>query len=135
MPIEQEALAALAARYVSEMTSIRGRRVQRLLMREFGGAEYALIGRTGAGAQCLVGLSSTGAAICITEGKGKYAAVQSWAHGGSQATECRFDLHKDSLPLLASSAVQLVSLGLVVPPGAAPVGAMPLVARVLKVLG
>jgi hypothetical protein len=35
MPIDADVLAAIAGAYVASMTSIRGRRVHRLLMREF----------------------------------------------------------------------------------------------------
>jgi hypothetical protein len=39
MPINPDALSSLAREYAKDMTSIRGRRVQRFLRREFAGAE------------------------------------------------------------------------------------------------
>ena len=42
MPIEKETLEVIARTYVGTMTSIRGRRVHRLLMREFSRFDHVL---------------------------------------------------------------------------------------------
>jgi hypothetical protein len=110
MPIDPDTLSELASNYAKDMTSIRGRRVQRLLRREFVGAEYVLVVELGSGAPGVLGLSATGAAFCVTTGKGKHASVFSWLHGSKEALEARFDLLKDSLPMLSSSAVPLAGL-------------------------
>jgi len=93
------------------MTSIRGRRVLRLLRREFAGAELTMLLPLGSGATAVLGVSSSGAAFCATDGRGKYASVFKWLHGSTQAVETRFDLLKDSLPPLVSGHVRLEDLG------------------------
>lgn len=110
MTISAEALASLASRYAQGMTSIRGRRVQRLLKREFAGAEQVLVVTIEAGAQAVLGLSDVGAALCTTDGRGPHASLFKWRHGSAQAIETRFDLLKDSLPALQSIALQLAEV-------------------------
>jgi hypothetical protein len=95
-------LSALASAYSSSMTSIRGRRVQRLLTREFAGADQVMIVQLHSGGAAMLGVSSTGAALCATNGKGNYASIYQWSHGADEAVEIRYDLLKDSLPILAT---------------------------------
>jgi hypothetical protein len=92
------------------MTSIRGRRVQRLLKREFAGARYVLMVQDGSGSKAVLGLSASGAAFCATDGRGKQVAVVKWLHGSTQAIETRFDLLKDSLPVVGSGSLPLAGL-------------------------
>jgi hypothetical protein len=61
MPIDPDALTSLAGGYAKGMTSIRGRRVQRLLKREFAGADYVLVLQLESGAAAVLGLSARGA--------------------------------------------------------------------------
>ena len=110
MSISAEALASLASHHAQGMTSIRGRRVQRLLQREFAGAEQVLLVKVGPGAQVVLGLSSIGAAMCTTDGRGPHASLFKWRHGSAQATETRFDLLKDSLPALQTLALPLADV-------------------------
>jgi hypothetical protein len=110
MPINPETLSSLATDYAKGMTSIRGRRVQRLLRREFAGAEYVLVVEVGSDAPVVLSLSVSGAVFCATTGKGRHASVFSWLHGSKEALETRFDLLKDSLPVLSSSSVPLACL-------------------------
>lgn len=110
MPINPETLSSVATDYAKGMTSIRGRCMQRLLRREFAGAEYLLVLEGGSGVPGVLGLSATGAAFCATTGKGRHASVFSWLHGSKEALETRFDLLKDSLPVLSSSSVPLAGL-------------------------
>ncbi len=110
MPIAPDALSALASQYAQGMTSIRGRRVQRLLKREFGGADHVLVVQLGSGATAVLGLSATGAAFCATDGRGQHASVVKWLHGPTQALETQFDLLKDSLPALGAKPVRLADL-------------------------
>jgi len=105
MPIHADTLSLLANRYTLDMTPIRGRRVQRLLQREFAGADEVRLLKLGSGAMVVLGRSKTGAALCATDGRGQYAAVFKWLHDSTQALETRFDLRKDSLPVLASRSV------------------------------
>ena len=138
MPIDPATLAAFASEYAKGMTSIRGRRVQRLLKREFAGAEYVLLAQLGPGTAVL-GLSSSGAAICATDGTGKQASVVKWAHESTVAVETQFDLHKDSLPALSTATLSLAGFRaqapLHVPMSSVASGARPLVSKVLLVLG
>ena len=108
--IDPDTLSSLAGDYAAGMTSIRGRRVQRLLKREFGGADDVFIVSIGPAAKAVLGLSASGAALCATDGRGPHATVAKWHHGSTQALEARFDLLKDSLPLLGTSTVPLAGL-------------------------
>ena len=107
MPFDAAALSALAADYAKSMTSIRGRRVQRLLKREFAGAEHVLVVPSAGGRPAVLGLSATGAAFCCTDGRGKQARVVKWRHGSIEAVEVGFDLLKDSLPALGTRTLPL----------------------------
>ena len=110
MPIDSNTLSSLASDYAKGMTSIRGRRVQRLLKREFAGAEYVLMVQVGSGAAAVLGLSASGAAFCATDGSGRHASVFKWLHGSMEALETHFDLHKDSLPVLGTRSLPLAGL-------------------------
>jgi hypothetical protein len=138
VPIDPDTLSSLASGYAKNMTSIRGRRVQRLLKREFAGADHVLLAQIDSGAAAVLGLSTSGAALCATDGTGKQASVVKWAHGSAEALETHFDLHKDSLPALASNALPLDRLRararLHVPASSVPSEAGPLVSKVLQVL-
>jgi hypothetical protein len=139
VPIDPQALSNFASDYAKDMTSIRGRRVQRLLKREFGGAEYLLPAQLGSGAAAVVGLSASGAALCATDGTGKHASVFKWAHGSTEAIESQFDLHKDSLPVLHSRSVGLARIreqgALRVAVASAPVEARAWLSEVLQAFG
>ena len=111
MPIDSDTLSSLASDYAKSMTSIRGRRVQRLLKREFAGAQYVLIVQVGSSTTAVLGLSVSGAAFCATEGRGKQVSVVKWLHGSTEALETHFDLLKDSLPVLDSKSLPLAGLG------------------------
>ena len=107
MAIDADTLSSLASEYTKGMTSIRGRRVQRLLKREFAGAEHVLLVRADSGTPGVLGLSTSGAALCATDGRGRHASVIKWLHGSAQGIETAFDLLKDSLPALASNRLPL----------------------------
>jgi hypothetical protein len=112
MLIAPELLSSLASDFAKDMTSIRGRRVQRLLKREFAGAEHVLIVDGGSGTAAVLGVSASGAAFCATSGKGKQASVIKWLHGSTQALQTDFDLLKDSLPVLGTQRVPADSVPL-----------------------
>lgn len=111
MRIDPNTLSSLAGDYAKGMTSIRGRRVQRLLKREFAGAEYVLVLQVESDAAAVLGLSASGAAFCATDGRGKHASVLKWLHGSTEALETHFDLLKDSLPVLGTKSLPLAGLG------------------------
>ena len=138
MPIDVNALSALAAEYAKGMTSIRGRRVQRLLKREFAGAEYVLIVEVAAGGSAVLALSESGAGFVSTDGRGRHASVSKWLHGSKEATEVQFDLLKDSLPALGSRTIPLTGLpgraALHIPVASVPSEASPLVSLALQAL-
>ena len=133
-----DSLSSLASDYAKGMTSIRGRRVQRLLKREFAGAEYVLTVRVGSGTTAVLGVSASGAAFCATDGTGKQACVVKWLHGSAQGRETRFDLLKDSLPVLSTGSLPLAGLHgegrLHVRPGSVPARAGALVSLALQAL-
>ena len=138
MPIDADTLSSFASAYASDMTSIRGRRVQRLVKREFAGAEVVLLARVGAGAAAVLGLSASGAALCATDGKGRQATVFKWSHGSTTALETQHDLLKDSLPVLGTRAVAIAGLQaqtrLRVPADSVAPQARPWVAKALEAL-
>lgn len=109
MPISPEALAQLASDYARPMTSIRGRRIQRLIKREFAGADQVMIVNDGRGLATVMGVSASGAATCTTDGRGPSVSVIKWLHGADEGVETRYDLLKDSLPELSSTPVPLSS--------------------------
>jgi hypothetical protein len=98
MAVDPDSLAMLASRYTRAMTSIRGRRVQRLIRREFAGADRVVLAPMANGAAAVVGVSASGAALCATDGTGRDASVWKWSHDSTRVQETRFDLLKDSLP-------------------------------------
>lgn len=110
MPIDADTLSSFASEYAKGMTSIRGRRVQRLLKREFAGAEYLCLVQSGASPTAVLGLSASGAAFCATDGTGRLASVVKWLHGSADALEAHFDLLKDSLPVLGTRSVPVAGL-------------------------
>jgi len=110
MPIDPDLLSALASDYAKDLTSIRGRRVQRLVKREFAGAEHVTVVNAGTGMPGILGVSESGAAYCATNGRGKHASIFKWLHGSTEAIESHFDLLKDSLPVLSSGPVLLEDL-------------------------
>jgi len=138
MPIDAHALSVLAAEYAKGMTSIRGRRVQRLLKREFAGAEYVLIVEVASSGSAVLGLSESGAGFVSTDGRGRHASVSKWLHGSKEATEVQFDLLKDSLPALGSRTIPLAGLpgrtALRIPVASVPPEASPLVSLALQAL-
>lgn len=101
MPMTEAQLQSLALAYTGAMTSIRGRRVQRLVLRTFADFDLVVPATTATGRPALFALKADGPfAVCCTEGTGASAAV---VHGNLAAgsVEVRRDLHKDSLPILA----------------------------------
>lgn len=102
MPIEKQTLAAIATRYVAPMTNIRGRRVHRLLMREFSRFDHVLPAVAEDGAPALLAVSGDGSvAVCCTDGRGATVAVTGWTRlqGATLTISC--DLLKDSLPIVS----------------------------------
>lgn len=138
MAIDPDTLSSFARSCAKNMTSIRGRRVQRLLMREFAGAEHVLLAQLGSGTAAVLGLSASGAAVCATNGKGKSATVVKWSHGSPVALETHFDLLKDSLPVLRTNATPLdalrAQLRLALPLHAIPLAARASASKVLQAL-
>lgn len=138
MTIDANALSSIALEYTKAMTSIRGRRVQRLVKREFTGAAHVLLVGASSGVAAVLGVSAYGAALCATDGRGKVARVVKWLHGASAVHETQFDLHKDSLPALGTSLVPLARLrehaALRLPPGTMSAEARLLVAKALDAL-
>lgn len=101
MPIDKQTLEAIAGKYVAPMTSIRGRRVHRLLMREFSRFDHVFPAVAEDGAPALLAVAGDGsAAVCCTDGRGATVAVTGWTRleGATLTISC--DLLKDSLPIV-----------------------------------
>jgi hypothetical protein len=104
--IDRATLDEIARGYVADMTSIRGRRVFRLLMREL--APFDTVRRVVAadGTIALVARAGDGSvAVCQTDGRGPAATIAHRRVAGGAITTSSFDLLKDSLPRLPAAAV------------------------------
>ena len=114
MTIDTTTLSAVALNYASAMTSIRGRRVQRLVMREFARYDAVVHAKTESGQSALLGLSSSGeAALLASDGRGKEIEVVTWDGTTETVKRRRFDLLKDSLPVLGEENHDIADLGAV----------------------
>jgi hypothetical protein len=101
MAIEKESLDAIARAYVDAMPSIRGRRVHRLLMREFARYDHVLPALAENGSAALLALADDGSvAVCRTDGKGPAAGIAEWSRLESATVTTAYDLTKDSLPIV-----------------------------------
>lgn len=96
-------LAAIADAYIAPMTSIRGRRVRRLLLREFARFDQVFPVETAAGLPALLAVGSEGFALCQTNGRGKLACIARWAAPDAARITTGYDLLHDSLPALSRS--------------------------------
>jgi hypothetical protein len=102
MPIEEALLDTTARSYVAPMTSIRGRRVHRLLMRAFARFDHVLPVTDEDGAPALLGLGDDGSvAVCRTDGRGAAAAVAEWGRLEDATVTTSYDLARDSLPIVS----------------------------------
>jgi hypothetical protein len=102
MPIEGEMLDATVRAYVKAMTSIRGRRVRRLLMREFARFDHVLPVTAEDGAPALLALGEDGSvSVCRTDGRGAAVAVAEWARLEGATVTMSYDLTRDSLPVVS----------------------------------
>ncbi|CAN5299541.1 hypothetical protein BH09PSE6_BH09PSE6_00910 [soil metagenome] len=101
MAIEPERLLTIARDYVAPMTSIRGRRVTRLLIREFSAADCVVRASGSDGSVAVLALYLCGSmGVCNSKGTGKSALIQ-WSRLDSAGVAFAYDLLKDSLPPLA----------------------------------
>ena len=76
MPIDKGTLDTIARTYAGAMTSIRGRRVHRLLMREFSRFDHVVPAVAEDGMNALLALAEDGsAAVCRTDGRGATVGV------------------------------------------------------------
>jgi hypothetical protein len=102
MPIDHKVLDVTVRTYVDTMTSIRGRRVQRLLMREFSRFAHVLPVKVEDGGPALLALGEDGSvAVCRSDGRGAVVAVAEWTHLKGVAVTISYDLTKDSLPVVS----------------------------------
>ncbi|MED5617692.1 hypothetical protein [Ideonella sp. BN130291] len=102
MAIDKQRLAQVATAFVEGMTSIRGRRVHRLILREMADCDVVVPASTALGARALLALRADGGvAVCQTDGSGRQATIQRLASLAGGAVVAAYDLHKDSLPMLA----------------------------------
>jgi hypothetical protein len=103
MPTDKDRLDEIARAYIAPMTSIRGRRVHRLVLRELARFDYVLPVATEDGAPALLALGDDGScAFTCTDGTGKAADVIERRANGATAT-VSYDLRKDSLPVVAET--------------------------------
>jgi hypothetical protein len=104
MPIDPARLEAVAHAYSEGMTTIRARRVQRLVRRELAGFDSVRRVKTEDGSPGLLGRKRDGTlAFTQTTGRGPAAdvVVSSGPEGPSITTS--YDLLKDSLPVVKAS--------------------------------
>lgn len=102
MPIDKQVLDATARAYVDTMTSIRGRRVHRLLMRELSRFDHVLKVTAEDGAPALLALGEDGSvSVCRTDGRGPAVAVAEWGRLEGATVTMSYDLLKDSLPIVS----------------------------------
>jgi hypothetical protein len=95
-------LEATARVYVKSMTSIRSRRVHRLLMREFSRFKDVFLVTAEDGTRAVLGLDETGkVAVCRTDGRGAAAGLAEWARLDGATVTIAYDLLKDSLPIVS----------------------------------
>jgi hypothetical protein len=95
-------LKATARAYVAKMTSIRGRRVHRLLMRELSRFAHVLPVTAQDGTPALFAVDDDGSVrVCRTDGRGAAAAVAEWARLEGATITISYDLLKDSLPIVS----------------------------------
>ncbi len=102
MPIERETLDGIARTYINAMTSIRSRRVHRLLMREFSRFDHVIPAIAEDGNPALLALAEDGsAAVCQTNGRGEAVTVAEWVRLEGTTVTTSYDLTKDSLPIVS----------------------------------
>ncbi|UKD56348.1 hypothetical protein L3Q65_06415 [Amycolatopsis sp. FU40] len=94
-------LDVVARTFTASMTSIRGRRVHRLIMRRMAGYDHVLPAATADGAPALLALSADGrAALCRSDGRGPSADLVTCGPTPGVTVTSAHDLTKDSLPVL-----------------------------------
>jgi hypothetical protein len=94
-------LLDLASTYIQNMTSIRGRRIRKLIAREFGTCTMVKMTEQGDGPHEFAGELENGGSIKMrTNGKGKYVEVFLLGKNGDTIEIRKYDLLKDSLPLI-----------------------------------
>jgi hypothetical protein len=102
MPIKKDTLDAIARAYVVTMTSIRGWRVHRLLMREFSRFDHVLLAVAEDGTPAFLALAEGGsAAVCRTDGRGAAVAIAEWARLEGATVTMSYDLARDSLLIVS----------------------------------
>jgi hypothetical protein len=102
MPVDKEALDSSARRYANTMTSIRGRRVHRLLMREFSRFDLVVPAAAENGTGVLLALSEGGgAAMCQTDGRGAAIAIAECSCLEGATVTTFYEFTKDSLPTVS----------------------------------
>jgi hypothetical protein len=102
MPVDKEALDSSARRYASAMTSIRGRRVHRLLMREFSRFDLVVPAVAENGAGVLLALTEGGGvAMCQTHGRGAVVDIAECSCLEGVTVKTSYDFTKDSLPIVS----------------------------------
>jgi hypothetical protein len=101
MPINADTLSEIASAYVAPMTSIRGRRVHRFIMRELRRFDHVFTVSAVDGRNALLAVGDDGQiAHCQTDGRGPAVCINEWAGPEApQVTTC-YDLKRDSLPIL-----------------------------------
>jgi hypothetical protein len=102
MPISEETLEDVARDYVELMTSIRGRRVRRLIVREFANFDHVIPTTTEENAPVLIALRADGRfAVCGTDGRGPTVEVSASRSIEEAMVTTSYDLAKDSLPIVS----------------------------------
>ena len=94
-------LSRLADEYILGMTSIRGRRIKKLIIREYSDSDSVTI-EVKNGKKTIVSETRNEKRICSTDGKGKYVDIMIQDPNGISMIR-RFDLLHDSLKLISET--------------------------------
>jgi len=106
MPVDRELLETTTCAYASTMTSIRGRRVVKLLLREFASFDMVLPATAPDGPALVLALDQSGrAAVCATDGKGPTVAIDRAESPQAETVRTKYDFLKDSLPVVGREAL------------------------------
>ncbi|MEQ1501145.1 MAG: hypothetical protein ABMB14_02895, partial [Myxococcota bacterium] len=101
MAVDAARLDQLARGYAAAMTSIRGRRVHRLVVRAFATYDHVVAATAEDGSPALLALADDGrVAVCRTDGRGPTAVIAAWARLDGATVTTAYDLLRDSLPVV-----------------------------------
>lgn len=104
MAIDPQRLEARVAEFVAPMTSIRGRRMTRILRRAFAEVDAVFIAELADGRAGFLGARRDGLLVfCASDGRGRCAEVLTFRADAAARLSEGYDLLKDSIPVIAAA--------------------------------